>query len=45
VTSEVNTSVATIEPVPLDPEALDSPTIPPPDAPRLDLDNSGDTGW
>jgi hypothetical protein len=44
VTSEVTSGVATVEPVPLDPEALDGPTIPPPDAPRLDLDISGDTG-
>jgi hypothetical protein len=45
VTSEVTSGVATVEPVPLDPEALDGPTIPPPDAPRLDLDISGDSGW
>jgi hypothetical protein len=41
VTGEVTSDVATVEPVPLDPEALDGPTIPAPDAPRLDLD----TDW
>jgi hypothetical protein len=38
VTSEVTSGVATVEPVPLDPEALAGPTIPPPDTPSLDLD-------
>jgi hypothetical protein len=46
VSVEVTSDVAIVEPVHLDPEALDGLAIPAPDTPRLDLDlGVDDGGW